>query len=79
MEHIIELSSDEIKMAFVASCIEGAARRMGVSYHEVYDRMNKAGMIEDYLLGCYDMLHTESREHVTDDVIECLLNKEATR
>lgn len=79
MERVIELSSDEIKMAFVASCIEGAARKMGVSYREAYERMNNVGMIDDYLLGCYDALHTESREYVTEDVIECLLNKEAAR
>lgn len=79
MERVVELSSDEIKMAFVASCIEGAARKMGVSYREVYERMNNVGMIDDYLLGCYDALHTESREYVTEDVIECLLNKEAAR
>ncbi|MBO5233162.1 MAG: DUF3791 domain-containing protein [Prevotella sp.] len=79
MERVVELSSDEIKMAFVASCIEGAARKMGVSYREAYERMNNVGMIDDYLLGCYDALHTESREYVTEDVIECLLNKEAAR
>ena len=74
MERVVELSSDEIKMAFVASCIEGAARKMGVSYREAYERMNNVGMIDDYLLGCYDALHTESREYVTEDVIECLFN-----
>lgn len=79
MERVVELSSDEIKMAFVASCIEGAARKMGVSYREAYERMNNVGMIDDYMLGCYDALHTESREYVTEDVIECLLNKEAAR
>jgi hypothetical protein len=34
--------------------------------------MNKVGLIHDYLMACYDTLHTESRENVTADVIETL-------
>ena len=34
-------------------------------------------MIDDYIIPCYDALHTQSRERVTDDMIEYLNNKEA--
>lgn len=77
MERVVELSHDEKVMAFVASCVEGVARKMGTTYRKAYERMNRSGVIDDFCLGCYDVLHTESREHVTEDVIECLLNKEA--
>ena len=39
MEQLIELSQTEIKLAFVASCIEGTARALGKSYQEVFERM----------------------------------------
>ena len=50
MEQLIELSPTEIKLAFVASCIEGTARRLGKSYQEIYARMKHVGMIANYIL-----------------------------
>lgn len=72
MEQLIELSQTEIKLAFVASCIEGTARVLGKSYQEIFDRMKHVGMIQNYIWPNYEMLHTESREHVTNNIIECL-------
>lgn len=64
-------------MAFVSTCIEATARTLGVSYKEVYDRMNKVNMIDDYIYPCYETLHTESRENIVNDLITCLKNWEA--
>lgn len=77
MDKLIELSHTEIVLAFAAFCIESTARRLGKSYQEVYQRMKKVSMIDDYIIPCYDALHTQSRERVTDDMIEYLNNKEA--
>lgn len=41
--------------------------------------MKQVGMIENYILPYYDVLHTESREHVTDNMVECLLAWEGKR
>ena len=49
MEQLIELSQTEIKLAFVASCIEGTARALGKSYQEVFERMKRAEMISNYI------------------------------
>ena len=72
MEQLIELSQTEIKLAFVASCIEGTARALGKSYQEVFERMKRAEMISNYIWPNYEMLHTESRENVTNNMIEYL-------
>ena len=37
----IQLPLEEIKLAFAASCVEGAARKLGVPYIEIYERMRK--------------------------------------
>ncbi len=65
-------SKDEIVMAFVASCIESVADKLNVSYREVFERMDKVGMIDSYLYPCYEQLHTESRENLTSSLIETL-------
>ena len=72
MENLIELSKTELTLAFAASCIESVARRLSVPYREVYARLKRVGLVDRYILPCYDTLHTMSRENVTDDVIECL-------
>jgi hypothetical protein len=72
MKQLIELSHTELLLSFAASCVEGAARRLGVGYREVFDRMARVNLIEGYILPYYDVLHLESREHLIDNVIECL-------
>ncbi len=67
----------QVMMAFVSTCIEATARTLGVSYKEVYDRMNKVNMIDNYIYPCYETLHTESRENIVNDLITCLKNWEA--
>jgi len=67
----------QVMMAFVSTCIEATARTLGVSYKEVYDRMNKVNMIDEYIYPCYETLHTESRENIVNDLITCLKNWEA--
>ena len=72
----IQLPLEEIKLAFAASCVEGTARKLGVSYIEIYDRMKKVDIINKFILPHYDTLHTESREYLIEDIIECLTNWE---
>ena len=79
MKNLIELSHTELILSFAASCIEGVARKLGIPYKEVFARMKRVGMIENYILPYYDTLHTESREHVTDNMVECLITWEAKR
>ena len=76
MGNRMQLPLEEIKLAFAASCVEGAARKLGVPYIEVYERMKRVDLIDKYILKHYDTLHTESREYLIEDVIECLINWE---
>ena len=65
-------TEQERMMTFVSSCIESVALALKESPSAIFQRMNKVGLIHDYLMACYDTLHTESRENVTADVIETL-------
>ena len=76
MEHTIEISKDQILMAFVATCIETTARLLNVSYKDVFQRMKKVGMIEHFIIPHYEVLHSESRENIAEGMVECLNNWE---
>ncbi|MCQ2307485.1 MAG: DUF3791 domain-containing protein [Bacteroidales bacterium] len=79
MGNIMEISHEQIVLAFVATCVEATARHLGVTYMEVYSRMKKLDMIEKYIYPNYETLHTESRENVVNDMIECMERWEGRR
>lgn len=62
----------EDMMIFVSSCIESAARARNITSPEMYARMKRIGLLDGFILKCYDGLHTQSREHVTEDVLSAL-------
>ena len=62
----------ESRMIFASSCIESAARERNVSTTEMYNRMKRIGLIDGFILKCYEGLHTQSRQHVTEDVLGAL-------
>lgn len=77
LPQVVEIPHTQVVMSFVATCIEATARTLGVSYREVYDRMVRVNMIDDYIYPCYETLHTESRENIVDDLLQCMRNREA--
>ena len=48
MEDRIQLPLEEIKLAFAASCVEGAARKLGVPYIEVLNSISFQEIEERY-------------------------------
>ena len=76
---LIQRTDQEILMGFVASCIEGVADKLDVDYAEVYERMKAVGLIENYIIPHYDVLHTESRASVTAGMIDTLERWEEQR
>ena len=47
----------------------------GQSCSYIYKKLNAAGIIKDYLVGAYDVLHTFSLEYVAEDVIALMKKK----
>lgn len=47
------------------------------SFLVLFKRMDKVGLIDEYINPCYEALHTESRKNITKDVIETLYSWEA--
>lgn len=69
---LIEIDERQKLMMFAASCIEWVAYKLDCDYRCIFDRMDRVGLIEDYIIKCYDVLHLESRENLTEDLIQTL-------
>ena len=72
-------SDVELRNIFASSCVEAAARRMQVPAVEMYRRMKRVELFRDLIYPCYESLHTQSREIVTEDVLEALRVREEKR
>jgi hypothetical protein len=59
---------------FVIFCVGSVADALKMSAKDVYQRMSKGGIISDYIVPCYDVLHTFSREYIVEDLVD-LMNK----
>ncbi len=66
----------EKKQLDYVTCVIGALALMtGKSCSSIYKKLKSAGIIKDYLVGAYDVLHTFSLEYVAQDVIELMKKK----
>ena len=69
-------SNIELRNIFASSCVEAVARRLQTPATDMYRRMKQVELFRDLIYPCYDSLHTQSREIVTEDVIEALKVRE---
>lgn len=65
-------TEEERLSIFIASCIESAAEATGTSSEAMYQRMQRIGLIKDYIVPCYNVLHAESRQNVTEDILKTI-------
>jgi len=58
------------------TCVIGALAQMtGRSCSWIYNQLQSAGVIKDYLAAAYDVLHTFSLEYVAEDIIQLMKKK----
>lgn len=67
----------EGKIHFAVMAIEAGAKQMGISPKEMRRRLERADLVDRFIFGCYETLHTESLQHLGEDIAEALRNWEA--
>jgi len=69
------LSELEVRLAFASLCVEATAQKAGTTYKEMYDRLKRVGLIQEYVKRL-DPVHTQSRDYVVDEVVRELQTKQ---
>ena len=70
MKQNIEKSRE---LEFAIFCIENIAAKLGVSAEKVYDALTeKSDFLNDYIIPEYEILHTQGKEYIVDDIIEVM-------
>lgn len=61
------------ELEFAVFCIENVASRLGVNGKQVYQAFTEqSNILNGYIIPEYEMLHTQGREYIIDDIIEVM-------
>lgn len=65
----LTMNSDEL--SFVIFCIENIAECLKLSGDEVYKLLTEdSDILDSYLVPNYDVLHTQDKKYIVNDIIE---------
>ncbi|WP_330392123.1 DUF3791 domain-containing protein [Enterocloster clostridioformis] len=64
-------NTDELE--FAVFCIENIAIKLGKNAEEVYQALTeKSDILNSYIVPEYEMLHTQSKDYIVDDIISLM-------
>lgn len=66
---------DKKTLAFVTYCISKLAQHLKLSQREIYDRLKRSGILYDYIIPSYDVLHTFSSRYLMEDLTDYMREK----
>lgn len=58
------------ELEFVTFLISKLAVYLNLSQSDVYQRLNKSGILYDYIVPSYDVLHTFSSRYLMEDITD---------
>lgn len=64
------------ELEFAVFCIENVAAKLGVNADRVYHAFTKkSDILNGYIVPEYEILHTQSREYIVDDLLDVMREK----
>ena len=61
------------ELEFAIFCIENIALRLHVDAQKVYVALSEqTNILKDYIIPEYEVLHTQSKEYIVDDIIDVM-------
>lgn len=64
------------ELEFVVFCIENVAVKLGADAQRVYKALTeKSNILKSYIVPEYDVLHTQSKDYIVDDIIDLMNEK----
>lgn len=66
---------DTKTLEFVTYCISKLAQALKMSQREVYRRLKRSGILYDYIVPSYDVLHTFSSRYLVEDITDYMREK----
>ncbi|MBP6889950.1 MAG: DUF3791 domain-containing protein [Veillonella sp.] len=75
MDKTAEIQNIDV-LEFVIFCIEYVATELGVHPEDVYKALTEASdILYSYIVPCYDVLHTQSKDYIVEDILHVMEEK----
>lgn len=72
------LKLNEKILEFTIFCIDSLAEHLEKDTKEVYRLLKKeTDILDNYIVPCYEVLHSQSKKYIVEDLIEVLKEKRA--
>ena len=69
-------TQNRIYLEFAVFCIENIASRLGVGAETAYDLLaEKSDILQAYIIPNFEMLHTQGRDYIVDDILDVMKEK----
>ena len=66
-------------LEFAVFCIENVAESIGKTSGAVYRALaGENGILRQYIVPCYDVLHTQGKEYIVNDILEVMKERGVT-
>ena len=72
---MVYLMLEKKELTFVVFVLHALGQHWNMTTPEVYDILNSTGILDDYIIKCYDVLHTLGKEYLVEDITEFVREK----
>ncbi len=62
-------------LGFVTFCVGAIARTLQLPRNNVYAMLKQSGILYDYIVPCYDVLHTFGSDYIVEDITDYMRKK----
>ena len=62
---------------FITFCVGSLSDALRMSASQVYGALRSSGVLNDYIVPCYDVLHTFSKDYLVEELTEVLKERGA--
>lgn len=64
------------ELEFALFCIDFVARKLAISPDMVYKQLKESGLLQNYILDNYEMLHTLGKDYLVEEMIILMKERE---
>lgn len=66
---------EKMELTFVVFILYALGEHWKMTTPEVYEILSTTGILDDYIIKCYDVLHTLGKEYLVEDITEFVREK----
>ena len=75
IERLVVLMCEKKELRFSIFMLYSLADKWKISPAKVYKILNLTGILDNYIIKCYDVLHTQGKEYLVEDITDYVREK----